>query len=487
MVRSSRKSESFEGKQSFTLSRSSQQGKVCLAMMLISASFAVSRTLSGCGGQVSLTNPSVPAITHFGYTGSSLMNTILPANPSVPISDAYFGMTIHELYPKPASSNAAVPFPAFPVHTFRFWDVAYWAMLEPTAGQYDWSTMDGTIATAKQNGVSDFIFTLGHVPTWASTAPSDPCGSGEWLGSCDAPDRSALDDFIAQLVRRYCGVVQYYETWNEPNLKQFWGGTNAQLLSIASDLHQIAKDPANCGCLNGVCSPGGGVNPNQVLLPSISSVNGPNLGWLDAYLTAAGASYPYADVASFHGYGYTQPEDIIDGVAQLNNTLGKHGLARLALWDTEASWGTTTTNNQEQEVSWLMRFHMAQALSGVSRFVWYAYDNCAWGTLWGPACRDTTDSWQGVRLPGEAYASVQGWMVGATLTHCEQYEDGLWACELQRTGGYEGWMLWDSTGTGRSVLVPNGLQLTDYRDWQNNTRVLPAEITVDQLPVLVEN
>jgi hypothetical protein len=174
-------------------------------------------------------------------------------------------------------------------------------------------------------------------------------------------------------------------------------------------------------------------------------------------------------------------------VAQLNNTLGKHGLARLALWDPEASWGTTTTNNQEEEVSWLMRFHVAQALSGVSRFVWYAYDNCAWGTLWGPAWCDSTDNWQGVRLPGEAYASVQGWMVGATLTQCDQYEDGLWACELQRTGGYEGWMLWDSTGTGRSVLVPNHLQLTGYRDWQNNTRVLPAEITVGQLPVLVEN
>jgi len=298
---------------------------------------------------------------------------------------------------------------------------------------------------------------------------------------------AAFDDFITHVVRRYCGVVQYYETWNEPNLKSFWTGTNAELVSIAHDLYQIAKDPANCGCTNGTCSPGGGVNPNQITLPSISSINQYTLSWLDAYLTAAGAAYPYADVASFHGYGWQQPEDIVQGVDQLRSILGRHGLAHLELWDTEASWGTTTTNDQEQEASWVMRFHMAQAVSGVSRFVWYAYDNCGWGTLWGPACGDSSDNWQGVRLPGEAYANLESWMIGATLTHCEQYENGFWACELQRPGGYAGWMLWNGTGASLSVLIPNKLKLTDYRDWQNNIGVLSGEVTVDQMPILVEN
>jgi hypothetical protein len=204
-------------------------------------------------------------------------------------------------------------------------------------------------------------------------------------------------------------------------------------------------------------------------------------------LAAAGATYPYADVASFHGYGYAKPEDIVQGVAQLKKTLGRHGLSALELWDTEASWGDTTTITQEHEASWLMRFHIAQAVSGVSRFVWYAYDNCAWGTLWGPACSGSLYNWQGIRLPGEAYANVQGWIVGATLTHCEEYEDGLWACELQRPGGYEGWILWDNTGAKRLVPIPTELQLKKYRDWQNNISVLPQEITVDQMPIILEN
>jgi hypothetical protein len=48
-------------------------------------------------------------------------------------------------------------------------------------------------------------------------------------------------------------------------------------------------------------------------------------------------------------------------------------------------------------------------------------------------------------------------------------------------------MLWSSTGTQISVPIPEESGLTVYRDWQNNVKTLPAELTVDQMPVLLEN
>lgn len=454
-----------------------------LGAVLILDSLAVSTALSGCSASLS-TAPQSFAVTHFGYTGSQLTSTLVPAKPA-PVSNAYFGMTIHRLVANPASLPIA-PFPPFPLHTLRLWDVVNWSSLEPAAGQYDWTVMDGTIAVAKQNGVNDFIFTLGDAPQWAYANPYDTCGAGDASGPCNAPDPTALEEFATHVVQRYCGVVQYYETWNEADVPAFWNGTNAQLLTVASKLYQIVKDPANCGCANGVCSPGGGANPNQVLLPSVSYIGASGLSWLDSYLAAAGSSYPYADIVAFHGYGFAQPEQIAQAVAQLQQVLTKHGLSALELWDTEASWGASDNDDQQQEASWLMRFHVAQAISGVSRFVCYAYDNCEWGTLWGPACGGSPDNWQGVRLPGDAYATLEAWIAGATLTHCDQYEDGLWACELQRSGGYQGWILWDSTGAGLSVPVPNRLHLTQYHDWHNNTAALPPQITVDQMPVLLD-
>ncbi len=374
------------------------------AFHIAAISFMAS-SLSACGTVVSSTSSANSQPTAaFPYSASPLANTIIPPNNSTPISDAFFGMTIHRLVPNPASPNLPVaPFPAFPIHTFRLWDVVNWSTLEPAPGQFNWSTMDGTIAVARQNNVRDFLFTLGDVPTWASTNPSDTCGwpNAPPNGACDAPDPAALHDFLAHVVQRYCGVVEFYESWNEPNLTPFWSGTDAQLLQISADLYQIAKDPANCGCTNGSCSPGGGLNPNQVLLPSINSINSTTLAWLDNYLAAAGPTYPYADIASFHGYGATQPEDIVSSVAQFRQILAKHGLSQLDLWDTEASWGQTLPNDQQSEAAWLLRFHVAQLASGVSRFIWYAYDNCAWGTLYGPACaNNSSDNWRGVRQPG---------------------------------------------------------------------------------------
>ena len=49
------------------------------------------------------------------------------------------------------------------------------------------------------------------------------------------------------------------------------------------------------------------------------------------------------------------------------------------------------------------------------------------------------------------------------------------------------WMLWSSTGTSISVPVPANLGLTVYRDWQNNLSSLQPELTVTQMPVLLES
>ena len=415
----------------------------------------------------------------FTYNGSELENTLVPPNPTAPISSNLFGMSIH---------HTATPFPAFPVSTFRFWDAAAWSTLETASGQYDWTHMDQAISIGSANGVSDYIFTFGSVPVWASTNPTDQCIGGDGLGSCDPPDMAALTEFATTTVQRYCGTVKYYETWNEPNNAQYWDGTNAQLLAVAQQIYSIAKDPANCGCTNGVCRPNGGVNPNQVLLPPISDINPTNLAWLDTYLGSTGAQYPYADVATFHGYDETNPENIATDVQSLNQVLANHGLANLQLWNTEASWGSTTAALGEQQASWLMRYHVVQAVAGVSRFVWYAYDDCSWGTLWvGSWCANPQMPVGQVTPPGQAYPVVQSWLSGATLPGCREYENGLWACELERAGGYDAWMLWSSTGNSISVPIDAGSSLILYRDWQNNVNQLPSELMVDQMPVLLEN
>lgn len=424
------------------------------------------------------------------YTGSPIATVTAPASGSRVVDDTYFGMTINNLGSPPVPESAPLtPFPPFKVSTLRFWDVAYWAMLEPSKGQFDWSKMDNTIAAAKKHGVSDFIFVFGRVPQWASTNPTDPCKGGDGPGSCAPPNLSDFDAFATNVIQRYCGTVRYYETWNEPNNAFFWDGSNQQLLTVAQHLYQIAKSPSNCGCSNGKCNPGGGANPNQVLLPSISNLKQYNLQWIDSFLAAAGPSYLYSDLVAFHGYETNlPPESIADQVQQFATVLNKHGVGNQPLWNTEASWGMETSPVGEDQASWLMRYQMVQAAAGVSRFVWYGYDNCYYGTLWSVSpCGKPQKASDELNAAGAAYSVIQTWLEGATVTRCERYENGLWACELKRDGGYDAWMVWSSGGSKISVPVPKAFKLSVYRDWHNNVHALPAELRVDQVPVLVEN
>jgi hypothetical protein len=416
--------------------------------------------------------------------------TIAPPNNSAVLA-SYFGMTIQNLAETTtAGSTGLTPFPSLPVGTMRLWDVAYWQQMEPVEGAYNWANMDGTITIGQENGVTDFIFTLGRVPAWASSNPGDlSCSEG--FGACDPPNMSAFDAFLTQVVQRYCGVVKYYETWNEPDSPGFWNGTNLQLLSIANDTYQIVKNPANCGCQNGLCAPGAGVSPNQVILPPVSELGQASMNWLNSYLAAAGGSYPYADIAAFHGYDYTTPEGIIGGVSTFQQTIAQYGMGNLPVWDTEANWGThTASSTQDGEAAWLMRFYTAQASMGVSRFIWYSYDNCVWGTLWGAACDSSgnlLDDWTGIRAAGTAYGVIENWLLGNTLNHCEQYQNGMWACELQRQGGYTGWILWNPLESGIALAIPGGSGFVDYRDWANDINPLTGTLTVGSMPVLIEN
>jgi hypothetical protein len=189
--------------------------------------------------------------------------------------------------------------------------------------------------------------------------------------------------------------------------------------------------------------------------------------------------------------GYV-PEQVVTEVQSLKQILGKYGLSNLPLWNTEVSWQLNTSDNDQSQVSWLMRYHATQLVLGISRVVWYTYDNCTWGTLWSsPLCSGTqgpADPVSQLTVAGAAYSTLEKWFTGASLTQCQQYQNGLWACELQRSGGnYDAWMLWSSTGASISVPVPGTFGLTVYRDWQNNVLTLPAQITVTQMPVLLEN
>lgn len=351
-------------------------------------------------------------------------------------------------------------------------------------GRLQLTRLDSIISRAASQGVTSFVFTLGSVPSWASSNPAGSCGSSP-AGQCYPPNLPALDGFLTNFVRRECGRVTYYEAWNEPDLPDYWQGTNAQLLTTVQHLNAIVKDPANCGCSGPVCSPGGGKNPNRVLTPSVNSIClDTGRQWLTDWLALVDSSGLRSDVVSFHGYN-CQPETINQEITWLRSLADAHGLGNAEIWDTEASWGTEQGSAEEPEASWLMRSYVVQAASGVARFYWYAYGSCLWGSLFGPSCGSFPDNHQGMREAGIAYGTVSKWLRGATIESCASDAQQTWSCTLTRPTGYSGVIMWNPNS---SIQVPvQAGNLVQFRNWQDIVSPLAATATVSSMPILLEN
>ena len=107
----------------------------------------------------------------------------------------------------------------------------------PASPGYDWTKLDAAVRSAVAHGLR-VMFTVSSAPAWAE-GPSRPAGAyrGAWK-----PDAAAFGAFGQALAARYSGSfpdplqpgstlpqVQYFETWNEPNLDNYlspqWEGT----------------------------------------------------------------------------------------------------------------------------------------------------------------------------------------------------------------------------------------------------------------------
>ncbi len=106
-----------------------------------------------------------------------------------------------------------------------------WRAVESKKGIYDWSALDQLVSLAAKNGIT--IFPIVHyAPNWALPTTMKPDGVYEMAPREDA--FAAYAKFLAASIDRYgpqgnapvaFKPIKYWQVWNEPNGKEFWGPT----------------------------------------------------------------------------------------------------------------------------------------------------------------------------------------------------------------------------------------------------------------------
>jgi hypothetical protein len=390
---------------------------------------------------------------------------------STTIPSSMFDMTAHDgvLF-----GNA---WPSMPIYGMRLWETATaWAQIETASGTYDWTTLDSWVSQAGDKKIQ-LMYTFGFTPTWASSDPKDTSCDNN-AGSCWPPNDLNSDgtgsdqiwiDFVSAIAQHEPGIT-YWEMWNTPHDVKQWNGTDAQLVRMVQDANTYIKKYIPGAKI---------VSPaNGQLSYSYPASNCTMPDKMGGYLAAGLGNY--IDIMAFHTYYTTVAEDIVPVIQCYQSTMATYHVSSLPLWSTEGAWGTDSAlSSATAQAGYVARTYLLLWSNGVVRHYWYAWNDEQTGTL---------ESGGKANTAGTAYAQVESWMSGRTMsTLCsEDTKTSIWTCGLTGPDGYEAQAVW-APGGNKSYTAPS--QYTSYLNLSGTKTTIKsgATVTVGVEPILLQN
>ena len=381
--------------------------------------------------------------------------------PQKAVPRVFFGLNVNHLHDPPGFD-----WPALDFGTFRTWDSGdIWPNIEPARGVYHWDLLDKDVAEA-QTHHTQFLFTLGQTPAWASSRPTEPAVYGPGLAAPPA-DRTDWRDFVRAVATRYKGRIAAYEVWNEPDQKSFYTGTPAQLAALERETAEVVHQ----------------TDPHALVLSApVAGGNGvAQLQFLDDYLSAGEGKY--ADVIAYHDYNYPA-ESNIAALRLFRARLAAHGLSRKPVWDTETGTDLSTTMDADT-AAYVSRALALDWALGLDRVCLYAYDGSFTGLdrpLGDGKKRDPAT----LALSGLAYRQAETWLTGARMLSCASDAHATWTCALQHPDGSRAWIVWNTQGP-QTFSVPSAWKATSVQDLAGAiTPVSRDTTTIGVAPVLLK-
>lgn len=216
-----------------------------------------------------------------------------------------------------------------------------WDEIEPEKSVFHWDVWDTLVTAAAEYPDIYLVAVLTHTPAWARTphAPDNPTAP---------PDNPAdFADFASAFAQRYHEVIDYYEIWDEPNLKAAWGGLEPQPANYMA-LLQAAYQAIHSADSSAVVISGG-------LAPTVEK--GPdNLSdilYLQRLYALGANAYMDGVGAKPHGFNASPLDRVVDEdtlnfsrVIALREEMVRRGDAKKAIW--ASSWGWNSLPAQWQ-------------------------------------------------------------------------------------------------------------------------------------------
>ena len=227
--------------------------------------------------------------------------------------------------------------------------LAGWDSVEKEKGRFDWANLDTAIDTLLKYGITPFVTVTRGNSMYTGIGRYDDLKLAAIYGDSPEPPvkpeaREAWLIFVSAAIDRYKDRVQYWEIWNEPNHRNYWGAPPNG--ADYGDLVRVTADKIRS------------LHPNAKIIAG--STAGIRPDFTDEFLSRCDPKL--IDIVSFHNYG-NRPEQRVYRVAEFRRVLDKHnpqldvwqgecGIAsrsRTTGWRGSGPWGLTI------QAKWLLR------------------------------------------------------------------------------------------------------------------------------------
>jgi hypothetical protein len=201
---------------------------------------------------------------------------------------------------------------------------ASWPSIEKEKGIYSWEETDKAFEVALKNGITPFITVGGGHKIYSKLTTYDNPVEAEIYGYKPEPpikDPVAMEaylKYVGATVERYKDKIDYWEVWNEPNHRNYWGsapdGKEYGRLLVATA--KLIKE----------------LDPQSKVIGG--SMAGINPQFADDFLSVG--SDKLIDIISYHNYGAV-PEERVYAAIELWEVINKYN-PKIELWQGECGY-----------------------------------------------------------------------------------------------------------------------------------------------------
>jgi hypothetical protein len=216
---------------------------------------------------------------------------------------------------------------------------ASWHEVEKEKGVYSWEETDKAFEVALKNGITPFVTVGGGNTLYSKLTTYDDPVKAEIYGYRPEPPikdpvaMQAFLNFVEAAVERYKDQIDYWEVWNEPNHRNYWGAQpdgkeyGALLVQVATLIRETDPD---CKIIGGSMA---GIHPD----------------FADDFLSVGSGTL--IDIISYHNYGAV-PEERVYAAIDLWEVINKYN-PEIELWQGECGYPShSSTRDYRGRAPW---------------------------------------------------------------------------------------------------------------------------------------